>query len=239
MNRTTGMLGLFAAGVVVGVVGTKWLEPRADAASAVNSPPPVLTPAISHETGNAAPPVASPAPTPPPRGSPVAPPSDTASGSMPETSPASAPLIAKSAPYATPVDSGTVQPIDVGDRLRKLIDRPSIPGHENEIGDAHRALEREPRDDGWAYSMEAELQNSFVNEVSSGDFKVDGVECRSTICEVRISGTAAQSSAVKRWNDSLMGQPFGQRLFMNYGSTLADNERVDGIFIFRKPKTNP
>jgi hypothetical protein len=62
------------------------------------------------------------------------------------------------------------------------------------------------------------------------------VECRSTLCEVRISGTAAQSSAVKRWNDSLMAQPLGQRLLLNYGSTFSDNERVDGIFIFRRPK---
>ena len=236
MNGTTRMLGLFAAGVVVGVIGTKWLS---------DDPGLVTVPAVVTEIGavasregveipegvaTPAPAVSAPA---------ILPAAEAAAFSpvtLPASAPATAPLAAKASPFAAPIDSGSVQPIDVGERLRKHIDRPSQPGHENEIGDAHRALEREPRDDGWAYTMEAELQNSMINEVSTGGFTVEGVDCRSTLCEVRLSGTAAQSAAVKRWNDALMGQPFGQRLFMNYGSTFSDNERVDAIFIFRKPK---
>lgn len=238
MNKTTGMLGLFTAGVVVGAFAMRWLG-LPDAVSQETSVPTPPAP-LAHEAASVAAPVqpanANANAAAPPL---ILPASSVAPVSAPRSAPdapASEPLLAKASPFATPIDSGSVQPIDVGERLRKHIDRPSQPGHENEIGDAHRALEREPRDDGWAYSMEAELQNSMLNEVSMGGFKVEGVECRSTLCEVRISGATAQSDSVKRWQDSLVSQPFGQRLFMNYGSTFSDTDRVDAIFIFRRPK---
>jgi hypothetical protein len=241
MNKTAGMLGLFAVGVAVGVIGTKWFSSEPDSAliageavPKVSQPPTraagevVAGPALAASASSGRTPAA-------PAEIAAAPPSAAASEPA-SASPNSPPLSLKTSPYATPIDSGSVQAIDVGDRLRAHIDRPSTPDHENQIGDAHRALEREPRDDNWAYTMEAELQNSMINEVSTGGFTVEGVDCRSTLCEVRVSGTAAQSAGVKRWNDSLMTQPFGQRLFMNYGSTFSDNDRVDGIFIFRKPQ---
>lgn len=232
------MLGVFAAGVIVGVAGTKWFSRESGAASPIA---PHQTTVHLPGTADAAPQEpqsASPAPLSVPAASPSTP-AIVAMPPVPPSEPAPGPLPTKTPPYAAPIDSGFVQPIAVGERLRKMVDRPSIPGHENEIGDAHRALEREPRDDGWAYSMESELQSSMIAEVSSGGFKVEGVDCRSTLCEVRVSGTLDQAAGVKRWQDSLMGQPFGQRLFMNYGSTSTDNERVDGIFIFRRPAQTP
>ena len=125
-------------------------------------------------------------------------------------------------------DSGAAgQSIDAGDVFNKMIAQPSQPGFENNIGEAHRALERETRDDGWAYSMEAEIQNAMVTEVSTGAFRSEHVECRATMCELRLSGKGEQAAAIKRWSDELGSQPFGQRLSLNYSSSISDNNRVD------------
>ena len=101
-----------------------------------------------------------------------------------------------------------MQPIDAGEVFNKVLARPSQAGFENNIAEAHRALERETRDDGWAYSMEAEIQNSMVNEVSTGAFRAEHVECRTTMCELRLSGKGDQGAAIKRWNDELRHATF-------------------------------
>ena len=131
--------------------------------------------------------------------------------------------------------SAAVQPIDAGDVFNKMISQPSQPGFENNIGDAHRALERETRDEGWAYTMEGEIQNAMVTEVSTGAFRSEHVECRATMCELRLSGKGDQAAAIKRWSEELGSQPFGQRLFLNYSSSISDNDRVDTLLIFRRP----
>jgi len=137
------------------------------------------------------------------------------------------------------IDDATVLRIDAGPVFNEVIARPSQPGFENQLGDAHRALERESRNDGWAYTMEAEIQNAMVNETSTGAFRADHVECRATLCEVRLSGKGDQAAAIKRWSDNLGAQPFGQRLFLNYSSSISNNERVDSLMIFRKPPSTP
>ena len=151
-----------------------------------------------------------------------------------------APVTAALADQAGAADGDAiVQPIDAGPVFNEVIARPSQPGFGNQLGDAHRALERETRNDGWAYTMEAELQNAMINEVSTGAFRADHVECRATLCEVRLSGKGDQGAAIKRWSENLGAQPFGQRLSVNYSSTISNNERVDSIMIFRRPPATP
>lgn len=142
-------------------------------------------------------------------------------------------------PFMRSVDSGVVTPIDAGDVFNKQIARASTSEQPNPLGDAHRELEREARDDGWAYSMEAELQNSMVSATSTGQFKMEHVECRATICEVRVSGSGDQADAVREWSNTLPSNTFDQRLFMNVSSTIASHERIDAIYIFRRPANNP
>jgi hypothetical protein len=137
------------------------------------------------------------------------------------------------------VDDASVQHIDAGPVFNKVIERPSQPGFENQLGDAHRALERETRDDGWAYTMEAEIQNAMVNETSTGAFRAAHIECRATLCEVRLWGKGDQAAAIKRWSENLGPQPFEQRLHLNYSSTISNSERVDSLMIFRKPPSTP
>jgi hypothetical protein len=155
--------------------------------------------------------------------------------------PSGPPPASAAPPDARSVADGdtAVQHIDVGAAFNEQISRPSQPGFENQLGDAHRALERETRNDGWAYTMEAEIQNAMVNEVSTGEFRADHVECRATLCEVRLSGKGDQAAAIKHWSEGLGAQPFGQRLFMNYSSTVSSDERVDSIMILQRPPASP
>jgi hypothetical protein len=214
----------FVAGIAVGIVATRMsTESPAGEAQAGNAP----------EVGRE-PPRATLASTPVERSSPPAP--------VAASSGADVATMAKSVPAGTPpvepamADSGAAgQSIDAGDVFNKMIAQPSQPGFENNIGEAHRALERETRDDGWAYTMEAEIQNAMVTEVSTGAFRSEHVECRATMCELRLSGKGEQAAAIKRWSDELGSQPFGQRLFLNYSSSISDNNRVDTLMIFRRP----
>ena len=124
--------------------------------------------------------------------------------------------LSRSAAAPAPADSGVVvQPIDAGDVFNKMIARPRKPGYENQIGDAHRALERETRDEGWAYTMEAELQNSMVNEMRMGGFggahRMPRHVVRGASLRQRPAGRRDQDAGTK-----LRRQPFGQRLFLNY-----------------------
>ena len=132
-----------------------------------------------------------------------------------------------------------INPIDTGEVFGKLIARPATADQPNELGDVHRALEREPRDDSWAYAMEGQLQNAMLNETSRGAFNMEHVECRTTMCEVRISGSDDQADAVRDWANALHAKDFSQQMLMNVSSTIASHERIDAIFILRRPARTP
>jgi len=237
MKIWLGVAAAFIVGVVVGVTLTRQgggsSGPELRAAPAV---PQVTNSSTQVEPVRSSPPGVSakaPAGTPP-----VAAVGDAATPAPPAEAPPD-PRAPRPFEFGRPQDSGTVQAIDVGDALRKQIDRPSTPGDENQIGDMHRALEREARDDGWAYAMEGELQNSMVTETSTGAFRMEHVECRATICEVRISGRGDQAAAVRAWSETLQANNFSQRLFANMSSTVSNNDRIDAIYILRRPAKKP
>ncbi|HUQ11136.1 MAG TPA: hypothetical protein VM146_12545 [Steroidobacteraceae bacterium] len=227
-----------AAGIIVGfILGRGWQGPDDPAQTA----PPALADAPDEPAAPAASSVAAiESPTAPVTvGERPAPPVSAATS--PVEPPAASPAPAKPGEesFAPPVDSGVVNSIDAGATFNKMIGRQSTADQPNQLGDLHRALEREPRDDGWAYSMEAELQNSMVNDTSMGKFKMEHVECRSTICEVRVSGNGDQADAVRNLSNALPANSFNQQLFMNVSSTVSGHERIDAIYIFRRPAQKP
>jgi hypothetical protein len=226
MVRPYLLAAAFVAGIAVGVVITRMTAdaPRAEAPAST-----VPTAQVARQSDTA--------PSVPGDWS-ATPSTATAAASTraEAASPAKPAPVAAAPVEAATTDSGTVvQPIDAGDVFNKMIAQPSQPGFENSLGEAHRALERETRDEGWAYTMESEIQNAMVNEVSTGAFRSEHLECRATMCELRLSGKGEQAAAIKRWREELDGQPFGQRLFLNYSSSISDNNRVDTIMIFRRP----
>jgi hypothetical protein len=227
-------LCLVGAGLIFGfIVGRGWNKPEAGAPATARSDNPAepAPPANSTSTSSIFKPSSAPATA---AAQKTAAPEPASAAVEP---PASAPVPAKAGedPFLPAVDSGVVNSVDAGATFNKMIARPSTADQPNQLGDLHRALEREPRDDGWAYSMEAELQNSMVNDTSMGKFKMEHIECRSTICEVRVSGNGDQADAVRSFGNALPGTNFNQQLFMNVSSTVSGHERIDAIYIFRRP----
>jgi hypothetical protein len=64
----------------------------------------------------------------------------------------------------------------------------------------HHEFLREARDDSWAYLREAEIENALLAETSTGKFRKDRIECRTTMCEVNLSARGeTQVAALKKW----------------------------------------
>ncbi len=147
----------------------------------------------------------------------------------PATAPASSP---------EPEYTGYQQAIDVGPVFRRHFEQEAAEGTENSMAIAHREMEREVRDDSWAYALEAEIENSLIAETSLGNFRREHVECRATLCEIRISGEGdQQETAMQNFNESLGGKPWASRLNLNYSATVSENGHVNAMMIFRKPAT--
>jgi pimeloyl-ACP methyl ester carboxylesterase len=131
--------------------------------------------------------------------------------------------------------TGYSQPIEVGKVFRNAMSAPSVNGAPNQLADAHRALEREERDDSWSYPLEAELQNSLLADASADGFTIEHVECRATACEVRLSGKARQFEAISHWPENGYPQTWSQRLQVRMSSTIGNGEQVDRLIILKKP----
>jgi len=138
-------------------------------------------------------------------------------------------------PVAT-LDSGNRQAIDVGPVFREQFAEAQSHGVKNPLFDLHDSLEREARDDAWAYAAEGDIQNSLVAETSMGNFNVDHLECRATMCELRLSARGQQqSAALSRWHDGMRSQPLGMRLVPRASSSIGRDADADVLIIFTRP----
>ena len=217
--RPAWVIAIFAAGVGVGFL----------LARVVAEPAPVAS--VASVAANPMQAAVEPAPE-----MPAAPPPVPAKPVRPVASPALPPGIPPDPPVVPDAEyTGYSQAVDSGPVFRKFIDQKHPDGSPNRLGDLHRTLERELRDDSWAYPMEADLQNSLVAEVSSGKLTVEHLECRATICELRLSGIPANEQTLTDWTSAVGRQPWASRLYMNLSSTVSDGERVDSMLIFRRP----
>lgn len=214
----------FAAGIAVGVLVSHKDAPDAVRQPALEAAPAVAAIDSAQIDPTPAAPAASVALTPPVRTEPMP------AASMPPRVAA----IEDGAHY-----TGYSEPIDVGSVFQKaLVDSPA-PGVANQLGDAHRALERELRDDSWSYPLEAELQNSLLADASVGNFTVEHVECRATACEIRLSGKGRQFEAISHWSENPQAQPWSQRLQLSMSSTIGNGDQVDRLIILKKPPKPP
>lgn len=170
----------------------------------------------------------------------IAPPAESTPG-RPASAPAAIPATGvppamPPAAAATADASGDVHAIDVGPVFSKQFAETATQGYRDAAAEAHHALEREARDDSWAYPMEAEIENSLVADTSMGNFKKEHVECRASMCEVRLTARGPdQAAALQRWNESLRSQPWSPRLFMSSSSVSNNDNNVDALLIFTRP----
>ena len=75
----------------------------------------------------------------------------------------------------------------------------------------HAEFLREDRDDSWAYIREAELESEMFDEINTGRFRKERIECRATLCEVHLTAQGdGQAAALKKWyekRDELLRVP--------------------------------
>jgi hypothetical protein len=136
---------------------------------------------------------------------------------------------------ASPAGEGAAtRKINVGAAFHDLIDRPSVPGFANEVGDTHRMLEQEARDDSWAYQMEAEIQNSLTAYVSTGELQVRFLECRTTICEMRLYHSDTHPNAFDTWQEVMPSQPWMRQVQMVGMGMTSTKGGGEALWIFRK-----
>jgi hypothetical protein len=162
----------------------------------------------------------------------------TALSPPPARIPATLPPVASEAEVAeTPAER---QPIDPGPVFTKQFAEAEKAGFKNAMAEQHAVLEREARDDSWAYPMEAEIQNSMLADVSAGNFKMDHLECRASMCEVQLSAQGEQQqAALRKWNDGLHTTPVSSQLLMTSGSFISDDVATNALIIFQKPPPPP
>jgi len=177
---------------------------------------------------------------------PVAAPPATPPARHPQTAAPTTGLETANSPTAAPEPaaqdaSEPSQPIDVGPVFRKQFEENTKQGYRDVMAESHRALEREVRDDSWAYPMEADIENSLVVDTSMGNFRREHLECRATMCELRLSARGeAQSAALQKWNDGLRQQPWSGKVSMSSSSTSNVNGNTDALMIFvRAPAPAP
>jgi hypothetical protein len=141
---------------------------------------------------------------------------------------------------ASPVYSGYSEPIEVGPVFRKQFEASAAQGFRNPVAEAHQQIERELRDDSWAYPIEADIQNSLMSETSMGNFKLEHIECRATMCELRLSGKGEdQALALSNWSKGVSAQPWSSRLVLSSSSMTRAQDDVNQLMIFTTPLKPP
>ena len=149
---------------------------------------------------------------------------------VPEAEPVGEPELAvESAGEDAPLDyeyRGATRPM-TPDELRPGIDA----GNEWE-----RAFAREERDDAWARPLETEIQQSLEPEVSMGRFYVSRVECRTTLCEIRLLARGSlQKTELELFQSRIYELPWASRLTPALSSgTESNGDTYESIVIFEK-----
>lgn len=92
-------------------------------------------------------------------------------------------------------------PVDAGPNFGAQIAESISSGRNDSLAREHVQLEREVRDDSWSYPLEAELRTMLAADPVMGRFEVEHLECRATLCELRVSGAdrLQHESAVNQW----------------------------------------
>jgi hypothetical protein len=212
---------VFAAGIAVGLYWSR--TPPEEPAAATHAPMVVFdTPAPASTAPAQAPP-----PPPLPFGS-----SRSASDAAP---------VPRSYPPAPDAgEPGYSQPIDAGPVFNQQFASAEKQGMQDAVLQAHRTLERETRDDSWSYPLEAEIENSLVADTSIGNFRREHLECRATLCELRLSAEGGeQIEALRQWTSDIQKFPWAARVVLSSSSSISSDTRMDALMILAKPPPTP
>jgi hypothetical protein len=128
---------------------------------------------------------------------------------------------------------GGGKPIDLGPTLREaLANQPTM--RIESAAELHAALENEARDDSWSYPLEAEIRNSLSGIEQIDAVTVHTVECRSTLCEVRLSTYDYNFKVLHDWNQSVGAYPWIRRATPVTMMMPRANGRLEMLLILRR-----
>jgi hypothetical protein len=227
MGRKYWLVVIFGAGIAFGL----WLGHPPDAGQPLERV--VVSDAPAKKSGPFAPP-ARPIDAPPTHSE------APAAGPAGRTPPASISLITQNG-EAEHLDygnySGYSLPVDAGPTFGAQIAESIRTGRNDSLALEHLQLEREVRDDSWSYPLEAELQDMLAADPVLGKFKVEHLECRATLCELRVSGKDRfqESSPLNQWLHDMNQLRWPGGLMVGTAVFSANEGGSEGMLMLRKP----
>jgi hypothetical protein len=135
--------------------------------------------------------------------------------------------------YSLPVDAGPLFGAQIAESIRD--------GRRDTVAQEHVKLEREMRDDSWSFPVEAELHNMLAVDPVMGRFKVEHVECRATLCEVRVSGRdrPEQADDINQWLSDMHRLPWPGGLTVGSAVFAATEGGSEGMLMLRRQAAPP
>jgi hypothetical protein len=108
------------------------------------------------------------------------------------------------------------------------------------INDWEGKFGKEERDDAWARPLEAQIRTSLEPEVDQGRFYISNVECRATLCEIRLLGRGSlQRAELERFESELYQLPWASNLSAALSSGVISRDSYESIWIFEKKAATP
>ena len=130
------------------------------------------------------------------------------------------------------VTSSAGSTIDLGPMLRETISTHFVP--QVSPLELHTALEKEPRDDSWSYPIEAEIRSSLASITANDVVKVETLECRSTLCEIRLSTQYDSAHLMNEWNRDVGMYPWARRAAPISNFMTSGNGKAESLLILRR-----
>ena len=108
-----------------------------------------------------------------------------------------------------------------------------------------RAFQDEQRDEAWARPLETQIRQSLEPQVNLGRFYISKIECRTTLCELRLLAQGSlQRDELERFDLEIARLPWNSQLTMmlssGAGAHTGDERGYESIWIFeKKPEPAP
>jgi len=134
-----------------------------------------------------------------------------------------------------PGDAGAPRDLPAASEYRGV----AAPAASSAPGDAlnqwQHAFAQEVRNEDWARPLEVSIQQSIAPEIDLGHFYVSNIECRATLCEIRLLAYGSlQRAELERFGYQIGELPWALGLNAALATGSASPDRYEAIWIFEK-----
>jgi hypothetical protein len=150
-----------------------------------------------------------------------------------------APVSAEPDEPAAEAESNEPQDPPVQSEYRGVPEPVATSGPVDPVNEWQRAFGKEVRDENWAGPLETEIQRSLEPQINLGHFYVSNIECRATLCEIRLLAQGSlQRAELERFESEIYKFPWNSALVPALSSGIdvrnANENRYEAIWIFEK-----